>query len=108
MPGSELITDAGRLADRLTDVYKGKRCVVNLRKGSDDLGQARMMLERVYVDDFVDKSKTLRVLGHETGNTEDHASFAIPITDSLSGELNGPNEPSEIVAQDFTLTIIPQ
>lgn len=70
--------DPGSLASELERQLKDKHCVVNLKRGEDHLGMARMEVEKIYVDDGMPHTTVFRVVGRHTHGT-DHAMLGLPM-----------------------------
>ena len=71
-------SDPGSLASHLQERLKDKHCVVNLKRGEDHLGMARMEGEKIYVDKEVPHTTVFRVVGRHTQG-RDHAMLGLPM-----------------------------
>lgn len=102
------VSDVRELARQLNDFYRDKVCTVSLRHGQDDVGQARMIVEKIYVDDHVGTTNTLRVVGHQMQGSDDHASLALPTkAGPMQGMWSNPGEEAYVTCGDFILAIVP-
>lgn len=99
------------LARNLEERFKHQTCMVTLKHGNDHLGKARMQINAIYYDDDKNASntQTLRVVGSQTGNTTDHAMFAIPWRRGEEGrtEIDKADNVAMIEAGGHMLEIIP-
>lgn len=100
------VNDLHKLADELERRFKDTSCVVNLRHGQDELAQARLEVEQIYVDDRVPTTRTLRVVGRTPGG-RDHGAVAIPLGPEMSGQWTDADGRVDIVQGAYILSIIP-
>ncbi|BAS26012.1 hypothetical protein [Limnochorda pilosa] len=100
------VEDVHKLAGELERRLKDTLCVVNLRQGQDELAQARLEVEQVYVDDRVPTTRTLRVVGRTPGG-RDHGAVAIPLAGPMSGQWTEASGRVDLIQGGYILSIIP-
>lgn len=108
---TQWMEDPRKLAALLHEAYRGLECVVNVRRGADKLGQAVLRVERVYVDDDMPDTRTLRVVGHLPGGDE-HGTLALPLDGPAwavlpDGVGAGPAQRCAVFSGPYQLNFVP-